>query len=229
MTKIFVISLGGSIVVPNQIDTDFLSLFKKAIFKYLDDNKDSRIILVVGGGSLARNYQNAVKTLIKSPSDYDLDMIGIRSTHLNAEYVRLAMESESPLVVNPKSKNIPFIGRILVAGGWKPGFSTDTDAVYLGIKFGAKRILNLSNTDMVYTDDPRKNPDAKPINNITWKDFQKLVGTKWEPGKNVPFDPIASKLAMRNNLEVVCANGRNVENTIKILSCNNSFIGTIIS
>lgn len=228
MDKTFVISLGGSIVVPNDIDTVFLKEFKDAITSYLNKNKQSRIIFVVGGGAPARNYQNASKALNGSTiSSYDLDMIGIRATHLNAEYVRLALGAASPLVTNPKSKNTPFDGQILVAGGWKPGFSTDTDAVYLGIRFGAKYVINLSNTDMVYTDDPRKNKDAKPIMDITWSNFQKIVGKTWEPGKNVPFDPIASKLAKKHDINVICANGRNINNTLNILN-GKDFIGTTI-
>lgn len=225
--KTTVISLGGSIVVPSSIDTDFLLTFKKAIDGYLSLHTDERLIFVVGGGAAARNYQNAVKTLNPNVTNDELDRVGIRATHINGEYVRLALGASSPLVVEPQKKNIPFEGRILVAGGWKPGFSTDTDAIYLALKFGAKTVLNLSNTDMVYTSDPRKDENAKPIEKTTWKDFLKLVGNTWEPGKNVPFDPIASKLAKKHSLKVICANGRNIDNTINILEERN-FVGTTI-
>ena len=227
MEKTFVLSLGGSILVPNNIDTDFLSEFKTAVLKYLDTN-ENRIIFVVGGGATARVYQNAAKSVNRNISNSELDMIGIRCTHANAEYVKTAFGAFSPVVTNPKKKNIPFDGRILVAGGWKPGFSTDTDAVYLAIRFGAKTVINLSNTDMVYTDNPKTNPNAKPIKSISGPDFQKLVGTKWEPGKNVPFDPIATKLAIKNNLQIICAGGRNIQNTINILN-GKPFIGTTIN
>lgn len=225
--KTFVLSLGGSILVPNNIDTDFLSEFKTAVLKYLDTN-DNRIIFVVGGGATARIYQNAAKSVNQDISNDELDMIGIRCTHANAEYVKTAFGVLSPIVTNPKKKNILFEDRILVAGGWKPGFSTDTDAVYLALHFGAKTVVNLSNTDMVYTDNPKTNPDAKPIKKISGADFQKLVGTKWEPGKNVPFDPIATKLAIKNNLRIICANGRNIQNTINILN-GKPFVGTTIN
>lgn len=222
-----VISLGGSIVVPDKIDTDFLAKFKDSLFTYLNEDKNRRVILVIGGGAAARNYQNALKALTSNTNNDDLDMIGIRATHLNAEYVRLSLGASSPLVMNPTDKNIEFKGQILVAGGWKPGFSTDTDAVYLAINFNAKKVINLSNTDMVYTDNPLTNKDAKPIKDINWVDFQKIVGTTWEPGKNVPFDPIASTLAKENGISVVCANGRNIDNTMAILK-DKDFIGTLI-
>ena len=79
----------------------------------------------------------------------------------------------------------------------------------------------------VYTDDPRKNPDAKPIDSISWADFRKMVGDEWVPGKNAPFDPIASKLAQEAGITVICADGRATENTISILT-DKQFTGTVI-
>ena len=130
-------------------------------------------------------------------------------------------------MTNPTAEDVSFSGRILVAGGWKPGFSTDTDAVYLAKRFGAKLVINLSNIAKVFTDDPRKNPDAKPIDSISWADFRAMVGDEWVPGKNAPFDPIASKLAQEAGIRVICADGRNTENTLSILR-GESFEGTVI-
>ena len=116
---------------------------------------------------------------------------------------------------------------MLVAAGWKPGFSTDTDAVYLGEKFDAKTIVNLSNIEKVYTDDPRKNPDAKPLDTISWADFRKMVGDEWTPGKNCPFDPIASKKASEHSMKVICAGGKNIPNIQAILE-DKEYFGTTI-
>ena len=125
------------------------------------------------------------------------------------------------------AENLQFTGRVLIAGGWKPGFSTDTDAVYLARRFGANRVINLSNIRKVYTDDPKKNPEAKPIDSISWKDFRKIVGDEWVPGKNTPFDPIASRLAEEAGIQVICAEGHSIENTIAILE-GKPFEGTTI-
>ena len=77
------------------------------------------------------------------------------------------------------------------------------------------------------TDDPRKNPDAKPIDSISWADFRAMVGDEWVPGKNAPFDPIASRLAQEAGIRVICADGRNTENTLAILN-GEAFEGTVI-
>lgn len=230
--KLSVLSLGGSIIVPEGVDSEFLSEFVKSIRSYLENNPDDRLIFVCGGGAPARNYQKAYREAVGNESLVSADAqdwLGIRATHLNGELVRALFGNLAPdaLVVNPTSEEVKFTGRVLVAGGWKPGFSTDTDAVYLAKRFGADTVINLSNIKKVYTDDPRKNPDAKPIDEITWSDFRKIVGDEWVPGKNVPFDPVASRLAQESHIRVVCADGRNITNTVSILT-GGKFDGTVI-
>ena len=94
-------------------------------------------------------------------------------------------------------------------------------------KFNAKTVINLSNIEKVYTDDPKTNPDAKPLDSISWADFRKMVGDTWSPGKNTPFDPIASREAQQAGITVICAGGRNIENTKAILD-DKPFKGTKI-
>ena len=226
--QLTVLSVGGSIIAPNDVDTKFLASFREAIIDYLEKNKDAKLIFVCGGGAPARIWQNAFKS-VRGNVDSDIqDWIGVKATHLNGMLLKAIFSDycSDDLVVNP-TLDIPFNGRILVAGGWKPGFSTDTDAVYLARKFGGKLVINLSNIAKVYTDDPRKNPNATPIDTIGWSDFRKMVGDEWVPGKNTPFDPIASKLAEEDGMKVICANGRNIANTIAILN-GEEFEGTTI-
>lgn len=225
--KTFVISLGGSIIFPDEVDLKFLALFKKSICKFLDDNKNTRLILVTGGGAPARRFQNILRSVNPDVSLESLDWIGIRATYVNAEIVRTLFDVKDVVVTNPKADKIDFSGRILVAGGWKPGFSTDTDAVYLADRFGSNKVLNLSNTDGVYTADPRKDKNAKYIPELLWKDFLALVGDKWIPGLNAPFDPIASTFAHKNDIDVICADGHDIDNTIAIIS-GGKFKGTIL-
>jgi uridylate kinase len=116
----------------------------------------------------------------------------------------------------------------LVAAGYRPGNSTDYIAVLLAKHFDVKKIANLSNIDNVYDKDPRKFADAKKIKEINWGDFQKIVGDTWDPGANVPFDPIASKLAAKEGMEVVILNGKKLGNFQKYLD-GEKFSGTIIS
>ncbi len=230
-----VLSVGGSIVAPDAPDTAFLVAFSAMLRTWISENKDRRLILVVGGGAPARIYQKVYSECARlskaSENDFspnEADWIGITATRLNAQLLRAIFSDICPNdVVYDPTAPFDFKGNILVAAGWKPGFSTDTDAVYLAERFDAKTIVNLSNIEKVYTDDPKKNPDAKPIDEISWKDFRKMVGDEWTPGKNTPFDPIASKKAESLGLKVICAGGRDINNIQAILQ-ERDFVGTTI-
>ena len=230
--RISVLSVGGSIIAPDKVNSVFLSDFLAKIKTYLNANPEDKLIFVCGGGAPARVYQQAYREVVSDAAQQDAgaqDWIGIKATHINAELVKAIFGNlcEDNVVTNPTAEEVRFSGRILVAGGWKPGFSTDTDAVYLAKRFGAKLVINLSNIAKVFTDDPRKNPDAKPIDSISWADFRAMVGDEWVPGKNAPFDPIASRLAQEAGIKVICADGRNTENTLAILN-GEAFEGTVI-
>lgn len=225
-----VLSVGGSIIAPDKVDSTFLKAFREAIVDYLEEDKDAKLILVCGGGAPARVYQEAYRAVRGDGDTESQDWLGIKATHLNGEVMRAIFSdyTSDNVVTDPTDEKISFKGRILVAAGWKPGFSTDTDAVFLARRFGGKKVVNLSNIKKVYTDDPRKNPDAVPLDSISWKDFRKMVGSEWKPGLNAPFDPVASKIAEEEAMTVICADGRNIENTLAILR-NKEFEGTVIS
>jgi len=230
-----VISLGGSIVAPDTVDEDFLKDFVSVISEYLIKDEKQRFILIIGGGGPARIWQKAYRNVCtgtsgsNAPEDEQADWIGIMATRLNAQLVKAVMgEWCVQEVVTDPTRVEPLIGRVLVAAGWKPGFSTDYDAVLLAERFKADSVINLSNIAQVYTDDPKKNPDAKPIDTISWAEFSRIVGDEWTPGKNVPFDPVASRHAAKIGLKVICAAGKDLDNLGKILS-GEPFLGTVIT
>lgn len=223
------LSLGGSLVAPGHVDIAFLKDFKKTAMAWLEANAANKLIIIVGGGAPARLYQNALRSLNPQSADSSLDWIGIAATKLNAQLVKELFNGEvlEPVAENPETA--PFNkGRILVASGWKPGFSSDYDAVVLAQRFGAKQLVNLSNIDCVYSADPKKDSQAKPLERISWQDFRKLVGDKWTPGANLPFDPIAAALADQYKLNVIVANGKDLNNLTAILN-GGAFRGTAIS
>jgi uridylate kinase len=224
-----VLSLGGSIVAPEGPDSAFLSSFIALVREHLAVSPERRLILVVGGGGPARAWQRAYRESGGPAEEHDAqDWIGIMATRLNAQLVKALLGPLCPqdVTIDPTSLTI-FMGRVLVAAGWKPGFSTDYDAVLLAERFGATRVLNLSNIAKVYSSDPSIDPSAKPIDAISWTDFRAIVGDEWIPGKNLPFDPVATRKAADLGLSVICAAGRDLDNIRRILE-GESFVGTLI-
>ena len=224
MPKTFVISLGGSLIFPDHLDSKFLTDFKKAIENHI--KKNCRFAIICGGGKLARNFQQAASKG-KKLSGEELDWLGIYATKINAHLVKAIFGgmANDAIITNPNEK-LNFKKSAIIAAGWKPGWSTDYDAVLLAKNLGVKEIINMSNVDYVYDKDPKKHNDAKKIEKISWQDFSKLIGTKWKAGMNVPFDPVAAKEAQKSGMKVKII-GKDLKNLENLLS-GKKFMGTII-
>jgi uridylate kinase len=226
MQKKFIISLGGSLVVPKTgIDHLFLKKFRKLIIDYLDNSY--KFFIIVGGGRTCRDYVSAANKVLNVENE-DLDWLGIHSSRLNAHLLRTIFKNEAdPEIIKNPTIKLKTKKKLIIAAGWKPGWSTDYVAAMLAKEYGVRTVINLSNVDFAYDKDPKKFKDARPIERIEWKDFIKIVGNKWIPGMNAPFDPVASRLASELGLSVNIMNGKMLGNLKKCLD-GKKFTGTII-
>lgn len=228
MEKI-VISLGGSLIVPNGgIDITFLKQFNNFIRDQLAHHK-RQFFIVVGGGTTTRHYQDAAQNVTGHKLvPEDLDWLGIHATRLNAHLIRtIFRDIAHPYIVKHYEIIRKVSEPVVVASGWKPGWSTDFCAAMLCEDYNVKTVINMSNIEMAYDSDPRINPDAKPIKQANWSKFRKIVGDVWTPGMNKPFDPIASKKAQELGLKVIILRGNNFEN-LKHYFDGKEFVGTVI-
>lgn len=225
----FIINLGGSLIVPDQIDVKLLTEFRNLIVECIA--KGQKFVFITGGGRTARKYQNAAGEIDPELSDEDKDWLGIHATRLNGHLIRTIFKKYAYARINTNPHDLEDFYQskdpIMIAAGWRPGFSTDYDTTLLARYLGIKKIVNLSNIDYIYDKDPKKFPDAKKLEEISWKDFRAMFGGEWEPGMNAPFDPVASELAEHENLEVVTMNGRNLENLRRYLG-DEKFEGSVI-
>ncbi len=207
----YIISLGGSLIVPDEIDVGFLAELKKLLTSRA--KLGDTFVLASGGGRTARKYAVAAKAL-GNLNRSDLDWLGIYSIRLNS----LLLAS-----VFKKLKNVKVMDMVEA----RPGWSSDYDAVLFAKRYKAKYIINLTNIEYVYDKDPKKYKDAKPINSISWKDFRKITGNKWHPGLHLPFDPVASKFAEKLGLQVIVMSGKSLSNLRNFLS-GKPYKGTVI-
>ncbi len=225
MNETIIISLGGSLIVPDQIDTEFLKDFKNLILSHIAKGK--KFVIITGGGRTCRNYQNAARE-VATVSNVELDWIGIASLKLNAELVRVIFgEQANDKVIANLADSFSFEKPVVIGSAYKPGHSTDWDAVLAAKTVGAKKIINLSNIDYAYDKDPNKYKDAKKIESISWSEYRALIPKEWNPGLSTPFDPIASEEAEEAGIEVAIMNGKNISNLEKYLNGDN-FTGTKI-
>lgn len=220
-----IISLGGSIVVPDLPNPEFIKTFRDIILKWVEKGK--KFVIIVGGGKTCRRYQSALTEVIDAKPE-ELDWMGIYATQLNAQLIRLSFGENTvdQIVVNP-SDVINFQKNIIIGSGWRPGCSTDTDAVLAAKELNAKKIINLSNIAYVYDSDPKLNPNAEKFENLSWKEYRSFISLDWKPGMNTPFDPIASEMAEKEDVEVVFIAGNDFRSLKNYLN-GEAFVGTTI-
>lgn len=224
-----IFSLGGSLVCPDVVDVEYLKDFRKFVMKRLEEGW--KFTIVVGGGIQARRYIEAASDVLGGDiTADDKDWLGIHATRFNAHLVRTIFQSvaQPALVKDPEQDEISQESKIVVASGWKPGWSTDFVATKIATRLQAPLVINLTNITQVYTADPKLDPNAVPVEHMLWSDFRAMVGDDWTPGMNAPYDPIAARLAHEHDITVAVLNGKEISNLEKAL-LGQEFLGTTLS
>lgn len=203
-----VVSIGGSILIPGNNDSEYITKLADMLKTACND---AQIAIVVGGGKTARYYAETGRAL--GGDDYQLDILGIGATRLNAQLLSLALgDMPDKVSEDPEdlaSKSAP--GKIVVMGGTVPGHTTDAVAAMVAKAMKADRIVNATSVDAVYTDDPRKNPDAEKILKMTIDELGELVYKEHGASKSSVFDPLGVKLAKENKMDILIVDGRNID------------------
>lgn len=226
--KRVIISLGGSLIAPKGIDVEYLKQFRQFILHNIE--KGFSFILITGGGGPAREYiESATAVLDNGLTNDDKDWLGIHATRFNGHLMRTIFRNiaQVKLVINPEIGKINLDKKVVIAAGWKPGWSSDYCANKIAERYSIPAVINLSNVKQVYTADPRVDPTAKPIEEMSWKVFRQMVGDEWIPGMNVPYDPIAARLADKAGTTVLVMDGKNLDNLQNCFE-GKSFTGTML-
>lgn len=222
--KVIVLGLGGSVIFPNELDAKLLKEWKVLIEKYA---KTRKVIIVMGGGKLARKFQEAARTA-RNISVKESDWLGIYATRLNAKLVQTVFgKLADPTLIDAPKKIKKLAYPITVACGWEPGKSTDYICMALAKQFGAKEVIMAGKPAFVYDKNPDQFIDAKPFQAMKWTEYWKLIPHTWQPGASMPIDPVATKFGKANKIVAIVVDGRNIRNTEHLLE-GEEFEGTIV-
>ena len=223
---IVVISIGGSILIPDKNDSVFIGKLAEMLKKV---SQKVRVCVVCGGGKIARYYTVTGREL--GGDEYQLDLLGIGCTRLNAALLALALgdcsSTDIPLDVKAAAKRFSE-GKIVVMGGTEPGHTTDAVATMLAVELGGARVINATSVDAVYSDDPRKNPDAVRYEKLTIDELDALVYKDHGAGKSSVFDPLGVQIAKKEKIDIQMVDGRNLEELEKAI-LGQPFSGTYIN
>ena len=225
--KVIVLSLGGSVIIPDKINYSFLHKFEKTLRKHY---KTHKFVIVCGGGSIARKYISALKA--EGKSELEKSMAGIMATRENAVFMMefFGKEANSSLPLNMEQvKNNIHKNSVVFCGALRfmPKSTSDETAARLA-NFLKTDFINITNVPGLYTSDPRKNKNAKLIKEISWNDFNKIASKiKYHAGEHFVLDQKAASLIKKHKIRtyIIGPNLKNLENILK----NNKFLGTLIS
>ena len=219
--KTLVISLGGSLIIPDKVDYKFLNKFKSIINKH---KRKYKFIIVTGGGKTARTYIEAVRKE-KLSTKYE-SIVGILSTKINARLVAGLFNIKNiPETLNAlkKQKGNPIICGAL---GSRPGMTSDANAAELAKLYNAT-FINMTNVKGLYDKDPNKYKTAKFISEISYKDFNKIIKQiKYKAGQHFVLDQVSAKIIMQHKVPTIILKGnKQLENLLS----NKKYQGTTIS
>ncbi|AEC52897.1 uridylate kinase [Pyrococcus sp. NA2] len=195
-----VFDIGGSVLVPDKPDIEFI---KGIAYELTKVSEDHEIAIVVGGGKVAREY-------IKVASEFNAnetfkDYLGIQITRANAMLLIAALKERAyPEVVSDfwEAWRAIQLKRIPVMGGTHPGHTTDAVSALLAEFLGADLLIVITNVDGVYTDDPRKNPNAKKISKMKAQELVELVSkSAGGAGASTIIDPLAAQIIARSGIK----------------------------
>lgn len=224
--EVIVISLGGSLIIPDEINLGFLKNFKKTILR---QSKRYKFIIVCGGGSIARKYINALK---KAGMNEKLQSLsGISATRMNARFMTYFFGDDSLRGIPHKmdeiksylaEKNIVFCGAL----EYHPDQTSDTTSAEVAKHFNSE-FINITNVQGLYNKDPQKHKNAKLIPSISWSEFEKMASKiPFKPGQHFVLDQKASKIIKNNRIRtyIIGSDTRELENLLN----RKKFKGTII-
>lgn len=223
--KLVVISLGGSLIVPNKVDNIYLQRFKILVNKL---RKQFNFVIVAGGGKTARDYISAMH----GENEIMKSLVGIMATKLNARLVSsvFGLSENVPDTILEVKKELRLHG-ISISGalGFHSDMTTDGNAAQIAKELKASSFINLTNVDGLFDKDPKKFKDAKLIKKITYDKFFRIVNSfKYHPGQHFVLDQAAAVIIKKYKIKTFIINGKNFSNIIKLLN-NKKYTGTFIS
>jgi uridylate kinase len=188
-----------------------------------------QIAVILGGGTLAREFINIAKNLNLESDAQDRIAISVSRLYAQLFTEKLGKFGWSKVATTLDEAAECFSqGKIVVMGGLKPGHTTDTVGALVAERLGAELLVKGTDQEGVYTKDPRKFSDAVKIDQMTFNDLsQVLECSEHKVGIHQVIDAMAIDILKRNHVKAVVFNGFKPENLL--LAANGKNVGTIIS
>ena len=227
MKKVIVISLGGSLIVPDKVNVEFLEGFRKFILK---NSKKYKFVVVCGGGKPARTYIKGLDSPKMKDKFYFQSLLGISITRLNARLMTyfFGKDANEGIPHDMKQiKNLLKYNKVVFCGAlrYAKNQTSDTNAAKLAHYFKTD-FINLTNVKGLYDKDPKKFRSAEFILWISHKDFLKMaLKIEFKPGQNFVLDQSAARIIEKYDVRTFIFG--DLKEFDKLLS-GKHFVGTVV-
>jgi uridylate kinase len=207
-----VVSIGGSVLLTGDGDREYLERLAKLLREV---GRTTPLVVTTGGGRTAREYIRLGRTL--GLTEVELDEIGIEVTRLHARLLAASVGPPTPahppttiaLAVHELQRASP-----VILGGTEPGHTTDGVAALIAARVRAARLVNATDVDGLYDEDPRTHPAARRVSRTRWPEFRQRVhdATSGAAGQNFLFDRLGADTLARAGIPLWIVHGRDLKN-----------------
>lgn len=220
------VRIGGS-VVASPVNTELISKYAEIVQTLKGQGHE--VAVVVGGGSLARDFIAIAKKLgLDEPAQ---DEIAISVSRLFAQLFLKKLGERGckkvALTLDDAAECLSE-GKIIVMGGLKPGITTDAVAALVAERIKAGLLVKGTDQDGVYDKDPRKHADAVKLDHLSFDDLANVFSeNKHKAGMHQIIDPEAVKVLKRRRMKLIVVNGFKPANILAAVSGES--VGTMIT
>lgn len=220
-----VLRIGGS-VIASPINPELIEKYSDLLINL--KNKGHKLVVVVGGGKLARDLIAVAKKI--GLDEAAQDRIAISASRVFAQLFMERLDEAGcrtiPITVEEVAK-FQSQGKIIVMGGLKPGMTTDSVAALVAEKIKAQLVLKATDQDGIYDKDPKKHSDAVKLDRVSLDNLSRVFAEdKHKAGIHQILDPEAVRILARYHVKVVVVNGFKPNNVLATISGKK--IGTVI-
>jgi len=227
--EVIVLSLGGSLIIPNEVNVKFLKEFKKILIR---NSRRYKFVVVCGGGSVARKYIGGLEKESLSKKNFHQGLLGIASTRLNARFMTYFFGNDANKGIPHDMKEVKNMLRVydfVFCGALRYAEEETSDGTSAKLaRFFDTFFVNLTDVAGLYDKNPKKFKNAKFIDKISWKEFYKMANKlKFSPGQHFVLDQKASEIIMKKKIKtyIIGKELKNFDNFLK----KRKFKGTEIS
>ena len=226
--RVIVLSLGGSMIIPRDINVKFLRKFRKVLNKNTGKYK---FVVVCGGGSSARKYIGGLEKEKIPGKKYFQGLLGISTTRLNARFMTYFFGRDANKGMPHDMKEVGSLVRlydVVFCGALRYAKNETSDGTSAKLAhYFRTDFVNITDVSGLYNKNPKKYKNAKFIPKISWRDFHKIAAKQgFEPGQHFVLDQSASKIIMKYKIPtyIIGPNLRQLNNILK----KKGFKGTLI-